>query len=135
MTNAETAYEYKADVVRWIDGDTVELDVDLGFRLSFRDHFRLDGIDTPERGSVGYITAKVRAAQLAPPGSSVLIQTAKSDKYGRYLAALWTDVGPTVNHTLVEEGLAKPYYGGKKDVAVAMATIGANSVTTELEYA
>ena len=128
-------YEYNARVVRWIDGDTVELDVDLGLRIRFQDHFRLDGIDTPERGSIGYLPAKMRAAQLAPPGRSVLIQTTKSDKYGRYLAAIWTEGGPTVNHSLVEEGFAKPYYGGKKDVAVAVATVTPNGVTTELDYA
>lgn len=113
--SAETAYEYRANVIRWIDGDTVELEVDLGFRLTFQDHFRLDGIDTPERGKAGAVTAKLRAEQLAPPGTELLITTAKADKYGRYLAALWTDVGPTVNHKLVEEGFAKPYYGGKKE--------------------
>lgn len=113
-TLAETAYEYKAQVVRWIDGDTVELDVDLGFRLRFRDHFRLDGIDTPERGRAGALTAMVRAVQLAPVGSDVLVQTSKSDKYGRYLAAIWPEVGPPINITLVNEGHAVPYYGGKK---------------------
>jgi micrococcal nuclease len=112
---AETAYEYKARVVRWIDGDTVDLNVDLGFRLTMAERFRLDGIDTPERGKAGYDTAKMRAAELAPVGTDVLIQTAKADKYGRWLAAIWTDVGPTVNHVLVEEGLAKPYYGGHKE--------------------
>lgn len=107
-------YEYNAKVVRWIDGDTVELEVDLGFRLKFQDHFRLDGIDTPERGKAGAQSATARASQLAPVGSEILIQTTKGDKYGRYLAALWPDVGPTINATLVEEGFAKPYYGGKK---------------------
>jgi micrococcal nuclease len=134
--NAQTAYEYRAGVVRWIDGDTVELEVDLGFHLTRQDHFRLDGIDTPEKGKAGAITARLRAEQLAPPGTEVQITTTKADKYGRYLAAIWTDVGPTINHILVEEGFAKPYFGGKKDVAVATATVGPNgAVTTELEYA
>jgi micrococcal nuclease len=128
-------YEYNARVVRWIDGDTVALDVDLGFRLRFQDHFRLDGIDTPERGKAGYASATARASQLAPEGTDLLIQTSKSDKYGRYLAVLWPDVGPPINMTLLEEGLAKPYYGGKKEVAVAVATIVPNGYTTELEYA
>jgi micrococcal nuclease len=107
-------YEYNAKVVRWVDGDTVELDVDLGFRLRFQDHFRLDGIDTPERGKDGYLAAKLRAGVLAPVGSDVFIQTSKSDKYGRYLAAVWPPVGPPVNVALVNEGLAVPYFGGKK---------------------
>lgn len=114
-------YEYNAKVVRWIDGDTVELEVDLGFHLKRQDHFRLDGIDTPERGKAGAASAKSRAEQLAPVGSPILIQTSKSDKYGRYLAALWPDVGPPINSRLVEEGFAKPYYGGKKGADVAPA--------------
>ena len=111
---AETAYEYKARVVRWIDGDTVDLNVDLGFRLTMADRFRLTGIDTPERGKAGYDTARQRAERLAPVGSDVLVRTFKADKYGRWLATIWSDVGPTVNSALIEEGLAKPYLGGAK---------------------
>jgi micrococcal nuclease len=111
----ETAYEYRATVVRWIDGDTVDLNVDLGFRLTMAGRFRLDGIDTPERGTNGYIQAKARAEVLAPPGTELLAFTSKADKYGRWLACLWPDVGPMINAQLVHEGLAKPYNGGAKD--------------------
>jgi micrococcal nuclease len=108
-------YHYDAEVIRWIDGDTVELDVDLGFRLRYRDHFRLDGIDTPERGKPLAAEAKARAMSLTPAGSTVHIGTTKGDKYGRWLAVIWPSAGMPVNTTLVAEGLAKPYYGGKKE--------------------
>lgn len=111
----QTAYEYRATVVRWIDGDTVDLNVDLGFHLTMAGRFRLDGIDTPERGRQGHLEAKARAEALAPVGSDVLVITEKGDKYGRWLAVLCPPVGPPVNVTLVYEGLAKPYNGGAKD--------------------
>lgn len=108
-------YHYYANVVRWIDGDTVELDVDLGFHLRYRDHFRLDGIDTAERGKPLAAEAKARAMSLAPVGAPVHIGTTKGDKYGRWLAVVWPEQGMPVNSVLIEEGLAKPYYGGTKE--------------------
>lgn len=112
--NLESAYEYRAVVVRWIDGDTVELNVDLGFRLGLVERFRLAGLDTPERGRAGSVDAWVRAKVLAPAGSEVLIVTTKADKYGRWLAHVYPPVGPSINDTLLEEGLAVPYDGGAK---------------------
>jgi micrococcal nuclease len=114
LVEGSMTYEYNAKVVRWIDGDTVELTVDLGFHLTKTDHFRLDGIDTPERGKPGYKEATARAMSLAPVGTEVHTVTSKADKYGRYLAVLWPDVGPPINTVLVEEGLATPYWGGTK---------------------
>ena len=117
------SYEYKATVVRWIDGDTVELVVDVGFHITYRDHFRLIGIDTPERGRPGAAEAHARAEALAPVGTEVMIATEKSDKYGRWLANVYPDAVPivsnqrTVNGILIAEGLAKLYWGGTKDAS------------------
>lgn len=110
----EPAYEYRAVVVRWIDGDTVELNVDLGFRLGMVDRFRLTGIDTPERGRPMSAESWIRAKELAPAGSEVLIYTGMADKYGRWLAHVYPPSGQSVNDTLLEEGLAVPYSGGAK---------------------
>jgi micrococcal nuclease len=107
-------YEYQGTVQRWIDGDTVELTLDLGFYLTYTNHFRLQGVDTPERGKVGYTAAKDRVNAWAPPGTEVLAVTSKSDKYGRFLVYLKGDVGPSINAILLEENLARPYYGGVK---------------------
>lgn len=106
-------YTYNATVTRWVDGDTVWLDVDMGFRLQTGNDFRLNGINTPERGQAGYQEAKDRANALAPAGSAVVIKTTKPDKYGRWLAEVWAN-DICVNLTLITEGLAVPYFGGTK---------------------
>lgn len=110
-------YEYKAAVERWVDGDTVELTVDLGFHMTMRDHFRLLGIDTPERGRPGAAEAKARSNELAPVDTLVTIVTTKADKYGRWLADVINGAGENVSGVLLAEKLAKPYFGGTKDVS------------------
>lgn len=107
-------YTYKATVIRWVDGDTAWLDVDLGFRIRSTTDFRLYGINTPERGQAGYAEATARANTLAPTGSSVTIQVFKDpDKYGRWLVLVIPASGIPVNETLVQEGLAVTYFGRK----------------------
>jgi micrococcal nuclease len=107
-------YQYRATVERWIDGDTVELTIDLGFRMTYRDHFRLEGIDTPERGQGGAAAATAFCEAWAPPGTQVEAVTSKSDKYGRWLTLLRDETGPSLNAELLEMNLAVPYYGGAK---------------------
>lgn len=114
MSVINPPYEYKATVVRWIDGDTVDLNVDLGFKITMAERFRLEGVDTPERGQPNHDEAWNFAKRLAPEGSQVLIQTSRPDKYGRWLANV-TVGGATVNRALLDMGLAKLYFGGTKD--------------------
>lgn len=110
---------FSAKVVRWVDGDTVWLEVDLGFRSHITTDFRLYGIDTPERGDIRYMEAIQFVNGLAPAGSNVQLRSYKDpDKYGRWLAEV-TPLGPigsvqSVNNQLVNLGLAVPYFGGKK---------------------
>ena len=122
-------YSYQAKVVRWVDGDTVWLDVDLGFRLHSTTDFRLYGINTPERGAPGYVEATARCNALAPTGSQVIIHVFKDpDKYGRWLVIVVpipvpvsvpvsvpgvpeVEAGVAVNEVLVREGLAVVYFG------------------------
>lgn len=101
---------YQANVVRWVDGDTVDLDVDLGFHMHGLLRFRLLGINTPERGRPGWAEATARANELAPVGVHVLAVSLKDgDKYGRWLAQVVLDDGRTVNQVLLSEGLAVAY--------------------------
>ena len=101
---------YPAVVVRWVDGDTVDLDVDLGFHVRGMLRFRLTGINTPERGNPGWAEATARARELAPEGRHVLALTRKEgDKYGRWLAHIILEDGRTVNEVLLIEGLAVAY--------------------------
>lgn len=113
-------YEYKAHPVYVVDGDTVDLDVDLGFHVTIRDRFRLRGINTPERGQPGYQEAKyfVSVAILSLPFVAISTYLDRTDKYGRMLAELYytPDVfDPAQRHLnaeLVERGLAVPYMTG-----------------------
>lgn len=110
----EPAYTYAATVTHWVDGDTVDLAVDLGFHLTANDRFRLYGINTPERGQAGYAEATARCRELAPEGAAVVVKTYKAqEKYGRFLALIEAN-GVEINSTLVNEGLAVPYFGGTK---------------------
>jgi len=107
-------YRYKAKIVRWVDGDTVDLYVDLGFRQYVNTRFRLFGIDTPERGDALWGEATDFAENAAPVGSDVVIEVYKdADKYGRWLVNIKVE-GASVNDALVAAGLAVPYYGGTK---------------------
>lgn len=110
----QPAYTYAAEIVRWIDGDTVDVKVDVGFYITSEVRLRLFGLDTPERGSVNYREAWMKARQLAPSGAKVVVKTYKvADKYGRFLADIYAG-DAFINNVLIEQGLAKPYFGGTK---------------------
>ena len=90
-------YHYKAKVLRVVDGDTVELEVDLGFETRVRKSFRILSLDTYEtrliRGTtqeqkdIGLL-AKEFATKLLE-GKTVFVETQKKDKYGRWLCRIW----------------------------------------------
>lgn len=101
-------------IIRWVDGDTVDIRVDMGFRSWFEGRFRLYGIDCPERGQPNHNEATGAANTMAPPGSVVDIRTyPNSDKYGRWLVEIMAS-GLFVNQELLNAGLAVPYFGGTK---------------------
>jgi len=110
------AYIYRAVVRSIYDGDTLRLDIDLGFSIWMRNEtIRLLDIDTPEiRGDerADGLTAKAFVEAFCPPGSQVLIRTHKdrTGKYGRYLAEIWLD-GLSLGDALLEADLAVPYGG------------------------
>lgn len=81
-------YQYKATVVRWVDGDTVYLNVDLGFNISVKECFRVLDLDTPERSKDGYLEAIEISRDVMPIGSQHTIETLKKDKYGIWLVRL-----------------------------------------------
>lgn len=114
-------FEYKAIVIKVVDGDTVDVQVDLGFDTFRNVKLRLKGINTPETRTkdteekTAGMAAKARLAQLIY-GLEVVVKTYKdrSEKYGRYLADIFLDDGRCVNSILLEEGYAKPYNGEKR---------------------
>ncbi len=113
-------YQYRAKVLRWIDGDTVDLEIDLGFRVRLEQRARLAGLNTPEIHSkdAEIQSRAIRAAmlcnRLAFPSTFVTINSKKStadDKYGRWLVEIVIGDGTNLNQELLKQGLAKPWDG------------------------
>jgi micrococcal nuclease len=106
-------YQYKGIVENVVDGDTMDVIVDLGFKVSTKQRLRLAGIDTPERTQPGYAAAGdfVREKCL---NKMVTINTEKASKFGYYLAEVTLESGEVLNDMLVQNKLAVPYFGGKK---------------------
>lgn len=109
---------HNVQVLRVVDGDTVELLIDMGNKIRWQDTFRLMGIDTPERGQSGHKEATIRLIDLLANGLSH-IETHKPDKYGRWLVDLYISTMQGgelhVNTLMVIDGYAKAYFGGKKE--------------------
>lgn len=109
-------YIYNAKVIRVIDGDSVALNVDLGFRTWHESPFRLMGIDAPEINAAGPEgeTSRDYLKTLLPVGSLVTVKTEKAaDKYGRWLGTVWpVGILNSINQQMIDAGHAKPYSGG-----------------------
>jgi micrococcal nuclease len=107
-------YTYNATVLRVIDGDTVQLNIDLGFRMYFKANCRLNGLNTKELNSKDEAErelankAKQYLESLIPVNKSVRIESKSLDKYGRPLIELYVD-DLHVNESLLKEGLAISY--------------------------
>ncbi len=82
-------YTYRAKVVRCVDGDTVDFNVDLGFDVFIKIRTRLVGVNTPERGHAEYKSATRWVEDLLKSQEDedgyVEIKTGKTGKYGRWL--------------------------------------------------
>jgi len=106
-------YEYRAIVKRWIDGDTVVVDWDLGRRVWVHDeHLRMFGYNAADKDKVKKAAATAFMVEKAPPGTEVLLVTIedKEEKYGRYLADLY--IGDEyLNRAILNAGLALPWNG------------------------
>jgi micrococcal nuclease len=102
-------YIYKASLVRVVDGDTVDLIIDLGFDTSRHERFRLYGIDAPELRTEAGKAAKKWLWDALQPLETIYVQTlqhktkAKRDKYGRFLAVLY-DRFPQAGQIVAQPG-------------------------------
>ena len=114
-------HEYNAIVRRVVDGDTMDVTLDLGFDILYNNRIRFYGINTPESRTRDLeekklgLAAKDRVKELCPVGSSVIIKTTKEGrcKYGRILGEIF--VGEVnINQQLVTEGHAVEYFGGAR---------------------
>lgn len=117
-------FEYKARIVRVVDGDTFDAVVDLGFGISFKERFRLAGVNTPETYGVKKDTEEYKLGIKATKeverlclNKDVIIQTARDTKgkYGRYIANVFLDLDTesavfydsNLSDHLVKEGFAQ----------------------------
>lgn len=109
-------YKYNAKVVRWIDGDTVIVDIDLGFYVTVQQKVRLLRINAPElHGDIPYQVRRAKharavAKKFCPHGSQVTLITQKENKdvYSRYLAEVIYKK-TNLSDYLISKGVAKPF--------------------------
>ncbi len=112
-------WEYFADVLRVVDGDTVDVRVDLGFNVHFKVRVRLHGLNAPESRTrnkeekIRGLAAKERLEELCKDGR-IVVKSHGVGKFGRCLGELKTLSGRNINKTLISEGHAVEYYGGKR---------------------
>ena len=94
-------YSYRAKLVRCVDGDTVDFEVDLGFNLFAKIRTRLIGVNTPERGKPLFSEATAILEDLinlnADNEGYIIINTHKTGKYGRWLVDI-----DNVNSTMAD---------------------------------
>jgi micrococcal nuclease len=111
----KTEYIYNAKVIKVVDGDTVDMMVDLGFGTFVKERFRLAFINTPEINSAveseRLLAIEAKTYVSAYLNQDVTIKSHKKDKYGRYLAEIFVQDGvpESLNDRLVKSGLAKIY--------------------------
>ena len=116
-------YEYKCKVTRVVDGDTVDIDIDLGFGVWLhKERVRIYGIDTPESRTRDKVEkrfgllAKEFVEQFVK-GSSVILRTQKYDakgKFGRILGDIIVD-NKSLSDTMIQEHHAVIYHGQSKE--------------------
>ncbi len=117
-------YTYKAKLDRVVDGDTIDVNIDLGFDISVHKRVRLAGINAPESRTRNLeekkkgLAAKARLIELLDKGSLV-VESKELGKYGRVIGTLHIypdnlNLPINVNEALVSEGHAVEYDGGKR---------------------
>jgi micrococcal nuclease len=116
-------FHYKASVDRIVDGDTIDVTLDLGFDIQLKGRIRFAGINAPESRTRDAVEkeAGLAAKRYVEDWTSalenkVIIQTTLDDKgkYGRILGRILNDEGECLNDEMVSLGHATPYFGGKR---------------------
>ena len=118
-------YEYKVSITKVVDGDTVDVDIDLGFSVWLKkQRVRLYGLDTPEsrtrdKEEKKYgLLAKAKVLEHCPIGSKIKVKTQKGKskgKYGRILGELISDKSVNVNKFLIDNNYGVDYHGFSKE--------------------
>lgn len=120
-------YQYKAKILKILDGDTVQIDLDLGFNIILSNQkVRLAGIDTPESRTTNAeekprgLLSKKKLQEKLPVGSYATIETLRSDnnddKFGRILGIFITEDGTQINEWMINNHYAVMYSGENKEL-------------------
>ena len=114
-------YEYNCKVKRVVDGDTVDVVIDLGFDIHFATRVRLYGMDTPESRTRnkdekvrGYMSKDFLEEWMEKDDVIIRTRRDKKGKFGRVLGEMIVR-GENVNKLMIKECLAVEYYGQSKD--------------------
>ena len=120
-------HEYKVNILRVVDGDTVDVDIDLGFGVwMHKERIRLYGIDTPESRTRDLeekkygLAAKDFLTGMLDDEGGIILKTHKDaeGKFGRILGELWRTTNyadRSINQYMIEKHHAASYYGQSKD--------------------
>ena len=123
-------YQYKCKINKVLDGDTVDIDLDLGFNIVLANQrVRMAGVDTPESRTTNKeektrgLLSKKKLAEKLPVGTWQIIETQRSDnnddKFGRILGVFILEDGTKVNEWLIQNNYAVPYKGENKELTQA----------------
>ena len=121
-------YQYKAKVVKVVDGDTIDVVIDLGFDITTKKRVRFSGVNTPEcrtrdlKEKKKGLAAKARVKQILGENECFDLHSEKLGKYGRVLGKIYINkldgkesfTKKCLNDILIDEKHAIPYFGGKR---------------------
>ena len=124
-------YIYRCKINKVVDGDTVEIDLDLGFNILLANQrVRMAGVDTPESRTANKeekergLLSKKKLAEKLPTGSWQKIQTMRADsnddKFGRILGVFILEDGKSLNQWLIDNNYAVLYQGENKELVQEM---------------
>ena len=141
-----TQNEYDVTVIKVVDGDTVDVDIDLGFGVALKDErVRIMGIDTPESRTSDRVedlfgeAAKKRLKELMKNGGKLITTEDKSGedmkgKFGRILGDFKVEYNgemKLVTEIMITEGHCVPYFGGSKEDTRAAHAVNRERLLTE----
>ena len=121
-------YNYKISLLRVVDGDTIDAEIDLGFDIKVKKRIRFAGINAPESRTRDLeekargLAAKDRVKALLDGCKNIQLKSHGIGKFGRCLGEIFLDIVDgkekitivSLNELLIKEGHATEYHGGKR---------------------